>query len=373
MSTVPFLDLPAQHSALKQELLDVASRALDKAAFIGGAEVTGFEAEFARYCGAQHCVGVGSGTDALALALRAMDVGPGDTVVTVPNTFIATTEAVSLAGASFAFVDVDPATCLIDPNRLEEYCKANTPPKAVIAVHLYGQCADMDALGQLAVRYRFQILEDAAQAHGASIGGRRAGTLGRAAAFSFYPGKNLGACGEGGAVTTDDADLADTVRRLRDHGQTRKYHHSIEGTNARLDALQAGFLRVKLPHLEGWNEKRRAIADAFDKAFASIQAIRPVTITQGNVASRHLYIIHVPDRDALQSHLSSLNISCGLHYPVPLHLQECYCHLGHKPGDFPAAEASAASLLSLPMFPEMNGEQRDAVIAGVIGFFKDNA
>ncbi|WP_243313807.1 DegT/DnrJ/EryC1/StrS family aminotransferase [Fundidesulfovibrio agrisoli] len=368
-TTVPFLDLPAQHAPLKSQLLDVASRALDKAAFIGGPEVSGFEAEFAAYCGAEHCVGVGSGTDALALALRAMGVGPGDTVVTVPNTFIATTEAISLAGASFAFVDVDPGTCLLDPGKLEDYCKRSPAPKAVIPVHLYGQCADMAAIGQLAEKYGFDVLEDAAQAHGASQHGRKAGTLGRAAAFSFYPGKNLGACGEGGAVTTSDPAVADAVRRLRDHGQAKKYHHSLEGTNARLDAMQAGFLRVKLPSLEGWNQRRRAVAEAFDRAFGAIPGVRPVTMAQGNVSSRHLYVLHVPDREGLQAHLSRLGIGTGLHYPVPLHLQECYAGRGCKPGDFPAAEASAASLISLPMFPEMTDAQMHAVIDAVRGFY----
>jgi dTDP-4-amino-4,6-dideoxygalactose transaminase len=369
--TIPFLDLPAQHASLKQQLLEVASRAMDKAAFIGGAEVSGFEAEFAAYCGAAHCVGVGSGTDALALALRAMGIGPGDTVVTVPNTFIATTEAISLAGASFAFVDVDSDTCLMNPDRLEDYCKRSPAPKAVIPVHLYGQCPDMAAIGRLAETYGFQVLEDAAQAHGASQNGRKAGTLGRAAAFSFYPGKNLGACGEGGAVTTFDPDVADTVRRLRDHGQAKKYHHSLEGTNARLDAMQAGFLRVKLPYLDGWNERRRAVAHAFDMAFGGIPGVRPVVLAPGNVPSRHLYVLHVPDRDGLQSHLAGLGIGSGLHYPVPLHLQECYARLDYKSGDFPVAEASAASLISLPMFPEMTDAQRDAVIDAVLSFFRE--
>lgn len=368
--TVPFLDLSKQHAPLKQQLLEVVSQALDMAAFIGGGELSNFEAEFGTYCGADHCIGVGSGTDALALALRALNIGPGDTVVTVPNTFIATTEAVSLVGAKFVFVDVDPGTCLMDPNRLEDYCKHSPAPKAVIPVHLYGQCADMVAIGQLADRYGFQVIEDAAQAHGASQNGRKAGTLGQAAAFSFYPGKNLGACGEGGAVTTSDPNVANSVRKLRDHGQAKKYHHSLEGTNARLDAMQAGFLRVKLPLLEGWNERRRVLANAFDHAFVDIPGVSPLILAEGNVPSRHLYILHVPDRDALQSHLSARGIGCGLHYPVPLHLQECYARLGYKPGAFPAAEASAASLISLPIFPEMTDIQRDTVIKEVWSFFE---
>jgi len=366
---VPFLDLPAQHIGLKQQLLNVASRAMDTASFIGGVEVTGLEAGFAAYCGAAHCVGVSSGTSALRLALQAMGIGRGDVVLTVPNTFIATTEAVSQAGATFDFVDVDAEDCLMDMNRLEDRLKRGPQrPRAVIPVHLYGQCADMGALADLASRYEFEVLEDACQAHGASQNGRKAGTLARAAAFSFYPGKNLGACGEAGCVTTNDASLAKTIGILRDHGQGRKYHHDLEGTNARLDALQAGFLRVKLPHLEGWNERRRAVAQAYDQAFSGIAGVRPVVVRPGNVPSRHLYVLHVPEREGLREHLAALDIGAGLHYPVPLHLQECYRHLGYGLGSFPAAEASAASLISLPLFPEITGEQVSFVIASVLGY-----
>lgn len=376
MSTtiVPFLDLPAQHRALKDELMAVVSAAFDTAGFIGGPRVAAFEAAFATFLGAGHCAGVASGTDALALALAAMGLGPGDLAVTVPNTFIATAEAVSRCGASVAFVDVDPDTCLMDPAKLEAYLKtAPKRPKVVIPVHLYGQCADMEALGALAARYEFSLLEDAAQAHGASRNGRKAGTLGRAAAFSFYPGKNLGACGEGGAVTTGDAELAETVRMLRDHGQHVKYHHRLEGTNARLDAIQAGFLSVKLPHLEGWNRRRREIADAYDAAFGKLPGVRPVAIQPGNIPARHLYVAHFPDRDGLQKHLGGLGIQTGLHYPVPLHLQPCYARLGYAMGDFPEAERSAATLLSLPLFPEMTDEQARIVIDAVIAYVERGA
>jgi dTDP-4-amino-4,6-dideoxygalactose transaminase len=365
---VPFLDLPTQHAPLKDRLLDVAARSIDKAAFIGGPEVKEFESEFAAYCQTEHCVAVNTGTDALRLALQAMGVGRGDTVVTVPNTFIATAEAVSHVGAQVAFVDVDSATCLMDPNRLEDYCRANPAPKAVIPVHLYGQCADMAAITALSERYGFLILEDAAQAHGASQNGRKAGAFGVAAGFSFYPGKNLGALGEGGAVTTGNPSLAEKVSMLRDHGQSQRYHHALEGSNARLDAMQAGFLRVKLPFLDGWNERRRAISDAYDEAFATSKVLRPVRVLTGNVPSRHLYILHLENRDTLRDFLAQRSIQTGLHYPIPLHLQPCYSSMKLGPGSFPHAEASARELISLPLFPEMTGEQVDWVIASVLDF-----
>jgi len=366
---VPFLDLPAQNTGLKKQLMEVASRAFDTASFIGGAEVSGLETEFAAYCGAAHCVGVSSGTSALRLALQALGVGKGDLVLTVPNTFIATTEAVSQVGATFDFVDVDPQDCLMDMNLLEERLKSMPArPKAVIPVHLYGQCADMRALKGLAARFEFHVVEDACQAHGASQEGVRAGCLADAGAFSFYPGKNLGACGEAGCVTTGDAELARTVAVLRDHGQGRKYHHDLEGTNARLDAMQAGFLRVKLPHLEGWNERRRAVARTYDQAFEGLAGVSPVVVRPGNVPSRHLYVLHVPDREGLRLHLASKDIGAGLHYPVPLHLQDCYRHLGYAQGSFPVSEQSSATLISLPVFGEITDEQVSYVIESVLEF-----
>lgn len=367
---VPFLDLPAQNRALREDILAMVGRALDKAQFIGGPEVSGFEAEFAAFTGVPHCVGVGSGTDALRLALLAMGVGPGDAVVTVPNTFIATVEAISQAGGVPVFVDIDPRTCLMDPGRLEELLLARqraglAPPKAVVPVHLYGQCADMVALTALAGRFGFALLEDAAQAHGASRAGRAAGAVGQAAAFSFYPGKNLGACGEAGAVTTADPGLADAVRMLRDHGQKEKYIHRLEGYNARLDAIQAGVLRLKLRRLAGWNARRREIAARYLEAFADLPAVRPVQPAPDSLPVWHLFVVHVPQRDLVRQRLAARDIQTGLHYPVPLHLQQCYARLGYKAGDFPEAERSAASLLSLPMFPEMTAAQTEAVIAAV--------
>lgn len=377
---IPFLDLPAQHRPLKGELMQVLSDALDRAAFIGGSAVEAFEKEFARFLGCTFAVGVANGTDALRLALIAMGVGPGSRVVTVPNTFIATTEAISQTGALFDFIDVDPATCLMDPNHLEDYLKAafNIRPKEhrpsiIIPVHLYGQCADMDSILMLARQYGLFVLEDAAQAHGATYKGRRAGTMGDAAAFSFYPGKNLGACGDAGAVTTDNGAIADKVRVLRDHGQRAKYQHELEGCNSRLDAVQAGVLRVKLRYLSAWNEKRRAIATFYDTTLASINWVRPVAVLPYNISCYHLYVIHVPGRDALRSYLQEKKIGTGLHYPIPLHLQQCYAHLNHKMGSFPHAERSASELLSLPMFPELGLERAQVVVNAIKDFGPSNA
>lgn len=374
--TIPFLDLPAQHRGLRQELLHAFGRALDTAGFIGGPEVAGFEAEFAAYCGTGlSCAGVANGTDALRMALLALGVGPGDLVLTVPNTFIATTEAVSHTGARFAFVDVEPDTGLMDMDLLATDLERRASsggreamPKAVIPVHLYGQMADMAALMSLAERHALIVLEDAAQAHGASRGGARPGELGHAAAFSFYPGKNLGACGEAGAVVSRDAGLISAVRTLRDHGQKEKYLHSVEGMNGRLDAIQAAFLRVKLPHLEGWNERRRAIAARYDQAFSGQAFIRPTSMRPGSVSARHLYVVHVAGRDALAAFLRQRGAHCGLHYPVALHRQECYQHLGLGPGSFPVAESLAEELISLPLFPEMTEAQVEHVIAAVLDF-----
>jgi dTDP-4-amino-4,6-dideoxygalactose transaminase len=366
--TVPFLDLAAQHRPLRAELTAVLGRALECAAFVGGPEVEGFEAEFAAFGGHRHVVAVANGTDALRLALQAIGVRPGERVVTVPNTFIATTEAVSHAGAKFEFVDVDPATCLMDPNRLEDHLAKTGRPACVIPVHLYGQVCDMDAIMAIARRYELKVLEDAAQAHGATYKGRGAGTFGDAAAFSFYPGKNLGACGEAGAVASEDAAVAERVRMLRDHGQGGKYLHRLEGANSRLDAIQAGFLRVKLQHLPAWNAARRAIAARYDAAFRGLPGVAPLEVPPQNVPSRHLYVVHAERRDALRAHLAARGIQTGLHYPLPLHRQECYRALGIADGSFPHAERSAARVLSLPLYPEMTPPQVDAVIGAVRGF-----
>lgn len=371
---VPFLDLVAQHRVLRQELLDVFSRALDRAAFVGGTEVESFEAEFAASNGFRHVIGVASGTEALRIALQAMGLERDARVVTVPNTFVATTEAVSQAGGRFEFVDIDPATGLMDPNRLADHLKAafdrplGERPACVLPVHLYGQPCDMDAIAELARRYELRVLEDAAQAHGAAYKGRPAGSLGHTAAFSFYPGKNLGACGEAGAVVTADPQIAERARMLRDHGQSARYHHRLEGTNGRLDAIQAGILRVKLRRLDAWNAARRQIASRYDAALSSLPGIRVIEVRPDALPSRHLYVVHAERRDALHAHLLARGIQSGFHYPLPLHLQECYRALGWLPGSFPHAEWSAARVLSLPIFPEMTDEQLAAVIAAVEQF-----
>jgi dTDP-4-amino-4,6-dideoxygalactose transaminase len=372
---VPFLNLPVQHAAHKQELLAVVEKALDGAGFVGGPVVERFEEEFARFTGARHCVGVASGTDALRFALVALGVGPGTSVVTVPNTFVATAAAVTQAGGAVEFVDVDPGTCLMDPDALEEHLRRRRAqpgpgprPVVVLPVHLYGQCADMDAIAEVARRYGLRVLEDACQAHGSAFRGRPAGSLGDAAAFSFYPGKNLGACGEGGAVTSNDPEVHRRVLLLRDHGRSDKYLHVLEGYNGRLDAIQAGFLSVKLKHLPRWNEQRRRLAARYDEALAALGGPRPVTVRPWATSCYHLYVVRSPLRDRLQAHLQEWGVATGVHYPVPLHRQPCYRRLGLPEGAFPQAERSCAEVLSLPIFPEMEAPQQERVLAALAAF-----
>lgn len=387
---IPFLDLVTVHRELRQELRSIFETALDSAGFVGGHMVQEFERDFAEFCEARFCVGMGSGTDALRLALIAAGVRPGDTVVTVPLTFIATTEAISQAGARPDFVDVDARTYTMHPEKLRAYleteCTPNretgrvvskrtgSPVTGVIPVHLYGQMADMDPILELAARYDLIVIEDACQAHGAEYLSkkkdrwRKAGSMGRAAAFSFYPGKNLGACGEAGAVTTDDEQLARRCQLLRDHGQSRKYFHDIEGYNGRLDAIQAGFLRVKLRHLAKWNDQRRELAHGYDELFA--EADGTVILPHVPVWSRpvyHLYVVRVADRESLQKNLAAAGIGTGIHYPIPLHLVKAYEALGFRPGDFPVAEQAASQVLSVPMFPGLSPEQQERVVTCVVG------
>ncbi len=343
-----------------------------------------FEREFAEFCQAGHCLGVGNGTDALRFALIAAGVRPGDTVVTVPNTFIATTEAISQAGARPDFVDVEERTLNMDVRKLQEYfetqcCldretgkllnrKTGSRVTGVVPVHLYGQMADMDPILGLAERYNLLVIEDACQAHGAAYYSRKehcwkkAGSMGAAAAFSFYPGKNLGACGEAGAVTTNDPELARKVRMLRDHGQAQKYSHEIEGYNGRLDAIQAGILTAKLLRLAEWNQKRRSIARRYGELLRS-QVERMILPYESSLqrAVFHLYVVRVKNRDRLQAHLARANITTQVHYPIPLHLQAAYATLGHKIGDFPVTEKAAAEILSLPMYPQLEAWQQREV------------
>ena len=378
---VPFLDLPAQHLALEDELVAVFRDAIRTASFIGGPQVQAFEEEFAASCGTRYCIGVNSGTDALRFALLAAGIGPGDKVITVPNTFIATTEAISQVGATPVFVDIDERTYNMDPNKLDDYLKFRNlqsaicnRPKAVIPVHLYGQPADMDAILEIAGRYGLVVIEDACQAHGAEYYStrenrwRKAGSMGVAAAFSFYPGKNLGACGEGGAVTTDSEELAQKVRMLRDHGQSRKYHHDVEGYNGRLDAIQAGILRVKLRHLPEWTGRRRERASAYNELLESPDGLVAPFEPSWAKAVYHLYVIRTQRRDGLQRFLAERGISTGLHYPIPLHLQNAYESLGYREGDFPVSEKVASEILSLPMFPELTLDQQKQVASTMRDF-----
>lgn len=388
---IPFLDLITPHQELKQELCGVFERALDTAGFIGGPMVEEFEREFAAYCGVEHCAGVSSGTDALRFALMAAGIGPGSLVVTVPNTFIATTEAITQAGARPVFIDIDERTYNMDLRKLSEYIERDCfidgrsgelidrklviPVKAIVPVHLYGQMADMDAILALAERYRLTVIEDACQAHGAEYFSKRdncwkkAGSMGRAAAFSFYPGKNLGACGEAGAVTTNDVALAEKIRMLRDHGQARKYYHEVEGYNGRLDAIQAGILTVKLKHLPEWTTARREAAARYRKLFAAAGAgeLAPFELEWAKPVY-HLYVVRSADREGLMRSLAEAGIGTGIHYPVPLHLQKAYMGLGYSAGDFPVTERVATEIVSLPMFPGLTGEQQGRVGNGVMEY-----
>jgi dTDP-4-amino-4,6-dideoxygalactose transaminase len=365
---VPFLDLKAQYKEIEKEVVPVVKTAMENGAFIGGPQVTGFETEFAEFCESKHCVGVNSGTDALRFALMAVGVQSGDEVITVPNTFIATTEAISQAGARPVFVDIDPDTCNMDPSKIEAAITENT--KAIIPVHLYGQTVDMDPITDIAQKNGLSVIEDACQAHGALYKNRKAGSIGAVGCFSFYPGKNLGAYGEGGAAVTNDETIAQKMRMIRDHGQSKKYYHDIEGYNGRLDAIQAGILRIKLKRLANWNQSRWENAKYYDKLLSDVPSVAHVSEAQFAKSVYHLYVILVEDRDGLQKFLDSKGIASGLHYPMPLHLQKAYAHLGCSKGDFPVTEDVASRLLSLPMFPELSKEQIEYVVDSVKEFFR---
>jgi dTDP-4-amino-4,6-dideoxygalactose transaminase len=348
---VPFLNLKTQHQALKAEILAAISEVLDSTAFAGGSFVTKFEEEFAAFCHAKHCVGVGNGTDALWFALLALGIKPGDEVITVPNTFIATAEAITYCGATPVFVDVDEETYTMDPSLIE---RAITPrTKAIIPVHLYGQMADMDPILEIARKHKLPVIEDACQAHGAEYKGRRAGSIGDVGCFSFYPGKNLGACGEAGACVTNNPELRATMAMFRDHGQARKYYHSVVGWNGRMDGFQGAILSIKLKHLDNWTAARRSHAHAYTKAFANTHGV--LTPKEAACAKHvyHLYVLRVKDRDQMLKRLAERGINCAIHYPVPLHLQDAYKHLGLAAGSFPVAERCSKEIISLPMFPEL--------------------
>jgi dTDP-4-amino-4,6-dideoxygalactose transaminase len=356
---VPFLDLKAQHEPIRAELMAAINDVIDRGAFAGGPLVAQFESDFAAFCTTPHAIGVGNGTDALWLALLAYGVGPGDEVITVPNTFIATAEAISYCGATPVFVDVDPATYIMDPDLLE---RAITPrTRAVIPVHLYGQMADMDPIIDIASKHNLRVIEDACQAHGAEYKGRKAGSIGDAGCFSFYPGKNLGALGEAGAVVTRDAALAAKIKVLRDHGQESKYHHSVIGWNARMDGIQGAALKIKLKRLDRGNALRREHAKRYAELLGDVDGLTLPTVASYGTPVFHLFVVQVDKRDYLLQALAECGISCGIHYPKPVHLQKAYEKLGLKAGSFPVAERTAGKLLSLPMFPELTEVQIEAV------------
>jgi dTDP-4-amino-4,6-dideoxygalactose transaminase len=377
---IPFLDLYSHHMDLEHELVSAFREVVKSGRFIGGPSVEQFEKEFASFCEIPFAIGVGSGTDALRFALIASGVRQGEIVITTPNTFIATVEAISQASASVAFVDVDERTSNISPSLLREYLSINCfkdsitgetinirngrPVRAIVPVHLYGQMADMDEINEIAAQYNLVVIEDSCQAHGASYFSRtknkwiKAGNISHAAAFSFYPGKNLGAFGEAGAVTTSDPVIAQTVKMLRDHGQIKKYMHDIEGYNGRLDSIQASVLSLKLRKLENWNQLRQEIASRYNELLSAIDGVIIPSEPSWSRGVYHLYVIRVKRRDELQTFLSQNGIDTGLHYPVPLHLQKAYKNLGFKEGSFPVSEMLAKEILSLPMYPALNSVQQ---------------
>jgi dTDP-4-amino-4,6-dideoxygalactose transaminase/acetyltransferase-like isoleucine patch superfamily enzyme len=386
---VPFLDLVTPHKELENELVSVFRKGLRTAGFVGGSAVEEFEKAFATFCDAGHCIAVNSGTDALRFALMAAGVKSGDVVITVPNTFIATTEAISQAGATPEFVDIDERTSNMSVERLQQFLqeqctqdssgnlisnRSGRRVTAVVPVHLYGQMADMDPILRLASQYGLFVIEDACQAHGAEYFSRnedrwtKAGSMGKAAAFSFYPGKNLGACGEGGAVTTNDAAMAATIKMLRDHGQVKKYYHDIEGYNGRLDAIQAGLLHVKLPHLAKWNAQRRDRAVEYTRLLAGNEALILPHEPSWSRAVYHLFVIRTSDREGMMNHLKNAGIGTGIHYPIPLHLQKAYASLNYRQGDFPVAERVSGDIISLPMFPQLSDGQQARVVEAVLAF-----
>jgi dTDP-4-amino-4,6-dideoxygalactose transaminase len=365
---VPFLDLKAQYESIKDEISEAIQQVLDSCAFAGGPFVEEFEKNFAKLCDCKHAVGVGSGTEALWMALLALGVGPGDEVITVPNTFIATAEAITFCGATPVFVDIDEKTYTMDPQKLEDYLKFRNPkskiqnrPKAVIPVHLFGQMADMDPIMEIARSHNLFVVEDACQAHAAEYKGRRAGSIGHAGCFSFYPGKNLGAYGEAGAIVTNNSELKEKMAMFRDHGQSKKYYHNMIGWNARMDGFQGAVLNVKLKHLDSWTETRRKNAKIYNDLLSHLDGL--IVPHEAYYAKHvyHVYAIRVQIREKLMTALSEKDIYCGIHYPVPVHLQDAYDSIGLKNGSCPVAEKCAEEYVSLPMFPELDDEQIEYV------------
>jgi dTDP-4-amino-4,6-dideoxygalactose transaminase len=360
---VPFLDLKAQYLSIKPEIDAAIQRVLDSSQFVLGSEVAAFEQAFADYCGgANYCVAVNSGTSALHLALLAAGVGPGDEVISVPFTFVATIAAIDYTGARAVLVDVDPKTATMDSAQIEQAITTRT--KAILPVHLHGQPSDMDPIQEIARRHNLVVVEDAAQAHGTEYKGRRSGSLADLACFSFYPGKNLGAYGEGGAVVTNDERYAKTIRMMRDWGQERKYHHVVQGFNYRMEGFQGAILGVKLKYLERWTEARRAHARRYTALLDELGVATPQEAPDTRHVF-HVYAIRVPDRENVQKQLQAAGIGTAIHYPIPVHLQKSFAHLGYKAGDFPISERLADAVLSLPMYPEMTDAQIDETVATI--------
>lgn len=362
---IPFVDLKAQYLSIKPEIDAAVLNVLDTTQFVLGSAVVGFEKAFGPYCKAEHAVGVNSGTSAIQLALQAAEIGRGDEVITTPFTFVATVYAIDITGAKPVFVDIDPKTLTIDPAKIEAAITPRT--KAIVPVHLHGRPADMDPILEIAKKHNLLVIEDAAQAHGAEYKGRRVGSLGAMACFSFYPGKNLGAYGEGGAVTTNDAHFAKRLRMLRDWGSEKRYYHDIKGGNYRLEGVQGAVLGVKMKYIEDWTESRRKNAAAYNKLLEG-SPFQPPQIPSDQRHVFHVYAIRHAKRDALQAHLTAQGVSSGIHYPLPVHLQKCFAELGHKVGDFPHSEKAAAETLSLPMFPELTQAQIEQVVAALNSF-----
>ena len=365
VTMMPLVDLAAQHGSLKAELDEAIARVFSSSHFILGPETAAFEAEFAAYCNAKAAITCGNGTDALELALWAVGVKPGDEVITVSHTFAATAEAIVRCGAIPRFVDVQPDTLLMDVNQIE--AAINSKTVAIVPVHLYGNCVDMAAVTELAAGHGLKVVEDAAQAHGALTRGQRAGSVGDAGCFSFYPGKNLGACGDAGAVITSDSEIERRIRQARDHGRIGKYEHATVGRNSRMDALQAAILRVKLPYLDAWNRRRRALAVRYRTLLGSIEGIKVVASSESCEPVYHLLVVQADARDRIRTALASDGIATGIHYPIPLHLQRAFSDLGHsnEGESLPMTEAAANSVLSLPLFPEMTDAAVDMVVESV--------
>ncbi len=368
MMTVPLLDLKLQFNEIADEIRSAIDEVLESQRFILGPTVAEFEKEVAAYCGAQHAIGVSSGTDAILVSLIALGIGPGDEVVTTPFTFFSTAGCISRVCAKPVFVDIDPRTFNINPELVEAALTEKS--KAIMPVHLFGQCAKMDPILEAAKKHKLHVIEDAAQAIGAIYSGRKAGTMGDLGCFSFFPSKNLGGFGDGGMVVTNDAELAEKTRMLRAHGSKPKYHHSLIGGNFRLDALQAAILRVKLKYLDSWSERRRQNAAVYDQLFADLPVVTP-HIERHNVSIYNQYVVRVEGRDSLRSSLKDAGIGTEVYYPLPLHLQKCYEHLGHREGDFPEAEKAAAESLAIPVFPELTREQQDYVVERIAAFLEE--